>query len=294
MRSVLDRTKMIRGIPGFVLANLVILAAPSASSSMFGSQLSVHLDSIPVPARLISVSSRDHGIRDTQALYGNIGRDDLMSTDTATAVHFTGATDLQGFPAAAAWELAPALRFDADWRGKNPDALRETEVRLLWTPETLYIFFRARYRSITVFPDSDANGRRDQLWDRDVAEAFLQPDSSEPRRYKEFEISPNGFWIDLDIGLGEKRDLRSGLKRRVQINDNEKLWVAELSIPMKSLVARFDPAATWRVNFYRVEGAAEPRFYSAWRPTHTPEPNFHAPEAFGRMIFIESPASRIR
>ena len=215
-----------------------------------------------------------------------------MSTDTATAVHFTGATDLQGFPAAAAWELVPALRFDADWRGKNPDALRETEVRLLWTPETVYIFFRARYRSITVFPDSDANGRRDQLWDRDVAEAFLQPDSSELRSYKEFEISPNGFWIDLDIALGEKRDLRSGLKRRVQINDNEKLWVAELSIPMKSLVARFDPAATWRVNFYRVEGGAEPRFYSAWCPTHTPEPNFHVPEVFGRMIFIESPASR--
>jgi alpha-galactosidase len=214
-----------------------------------------------------------------------------MTTDTATAVRFTGATDSQGFPAAAAWEIARALRFDADWQGKNPDALRETEVRLLWTPEMFYLRFRARYRAITVFPDSEANGRRDQLWDRDVAEAFLQPDSSELRRYKEFEISPNGSWIDLDIAPGENRDLQSGLKSRVRVNDDKKLWIAELSIPMKSLVEHFDPAAIWRVNFYRVEGAAEPRFYSAWRPTHTPEPNFHVPEAFGRMIFVESPAS---
>jgi alpha-galactosidase len=223
--------------------------------------------------------------------YGNIEGDDPMITDTATAVRFTAATDSQGFPAAAAWELTPALRFDADWQGKNPDALRETEVRLLWTPETLYLRFRARYRAITVFPDSDANGRRDHLWDRDVAEAFLQPDSSELRHYKEFEISPNGFWIDLDIVAGEKRDLHSGQKRRVQVDENKKLWAAELAIPMKSLVARFDLAASWRVNFYRVEGAAEPRFYSAWRPTGTPQPNFHVPEAFGRLIFVETPAS---
>lgn len=214
-----------------------------------------------------------------------------MTTDTATAVRFAGATDSQGFPAATAWESAPALCFDADWQGKNSDAFRETEVRLLWTPVTLYLRFRARYRAITVFRDSEANGRRDHLWDRDVAEAFLQPDSSELRRYKEFEISPNGFWIDLDIAAGEKRDLQSGLKRRVQIDDKKKLWVAELSIPMKSLVVRFDPAAMWRANFYRVEGSTEPRFYSAWCPTGTPQPNFHIPEAFGRMIFVESPAS---
>jgi alpha-galactosidase len=213
-----------------------------------------------------------------------------MTTDIATAVQFIGATDTQGFPPAAAWETAPPLRFDADWQGKNPDALRETEVRLLWTPEALYLRFQARYRNINVFVDAEPDGRRDELWDRDVAEAFLQPDPSAPGRYKEFEISPNGFWIDLDIAPGEKRDLQSGLKRRVQINENEKLWVGELSIPMKSLVTRFDRAAIWRANFYRVEGPTEPRFYSAWRPTGTPQPNFHVPKAFGRLIFVEPPS----
>jgi alpha-galactosidase len=212
-----------------------------------------------------------------------------MTADTATAVQFIGATDSQGFPPATTWETAPPLRFDADWQGNNSDAHRETEVRILWTPGALYLRFRARYRNINVFSDAEPNGRRDQLWERDVAEAFLQPDSSDAGRYKEFEISPNGFWIDLDIAPREKRDLQSGLKRRVKINEKEKLWAGELSIPMKSLVARFDRAAVWRANFYRVEGPTEPRFYSAWRPTGTPQPDFHVPKAFGRLMFVEPP-----
>ncbi len=60
--------------------------------------------------------------------------------------------------------------------------------------------------------------------------------------YKEFEVAPNGFWIDLDIAPGEKRDLRSGLRRRVDIDEERKSWRAVLDLPMKSLTARFDVA----------------------------------------------------
>ena len=206
---------------------------------------------------------------------------------TASAARMKETTDAEGFPKPSSWENARSVRFQADWQGKNADPERETEVRLLWTRETLYLRFQARYRVITVFADAEPNGRRDQLWDRDVAEVFLQPNESNRRRYKEFEISPNGMWIDLDIAPGEKHDLKSELRRRVTLNESSKTWIAELALPMKSLVERFDPVATWRVNFYRVEGPSEPRFYSAWQPTGTPAPNFHVPEAFGTLIFAE-------
>jgi alpha-galactosidase len=218
--------------------------------------------------------------------------EELSNQGKAVAVRVTDACDAQRFPTKASWGSAAPLRFTADWQGKNADPERETEVRLLWKPETLFLRFQAKYRTITVFPDAEANGRRDQLWDRDVAEVFLQPDRSNVRRYKEFEVSPNGFWIDLDIAPAEKHDLRSGLKRRVILNEAQKTWVAELAIPMKCLVARFDPAAAWRVNFYRVEGAKEPRFYSAWRPTGTKVPNFHVPEAFGELVFTTAAGQR--
>lgn len=213
------------------------------------------------------------------------GVDELLKQGKAVAFLLAEPRDNEGFPAEASWGRAAPLRFNVDWQGKNADLGRETEVSLLWTPEILFLRFQARYRTITVFADSEANGRRDQLWDRDVAEAFLQPDSSNLRRYKEFEVSPNGFWIDLDIAPGEKHDLRSGLKRRVVLNESQKIWTAELAIPMKCLVKKFDPTVAWKVNFYRVEGAEEPRFYSAWRPTGTPVPNFHVPEAFGELVF---------
>ncbi len=201
------------------------------------------------------------------------------------AVRMTEPPAAGGFPTPSSWETSAPLRFDADWQGKNADPERETEVRLLWTPEWLFLRFYVRFRVITIFPDADASGRRDQLWDRDVAEVFLQPDPSQLRRYKEFEVSPNGFWIDLDIAPGEKRDLKSGMRRRVSLSEAKKTWVAEIALPMKCLVERFDSAAIWKVNFYRVEGAAEPRFYSAWQATRTAAPNFHVPEAFGELIF---------
>jgi alpha-galactosidase len=207
---------------------------------------------------------------------------------TAIAARMSGRASADGFPELSSWEAAGSLRFQADWQGKNADPERETEVRLLWTRETLYLRFRAKYRVITVFADAEPNGRRDHLWDRDVAEVFLQPNESDRRHYKEFEISPNGMWIDLDIAPGKKHDLKSELRRRVTLNEARKTWIAELALPMKSLAERFDPAASWRVNFYRVEGASEPRFYSAWQPTGTPAPNFHVPEAFGKLIFADS------
>jgi Carbohydrate-binding family 9 len=209
-------------------------------------------------------------------------------TETATAILLSLKEDAEGFPPEQAWESAPAVQFAHDWQGKNSDPQRETTARLLWTPQNLFIKFTARYRTVTVFNDADANGRRDQLWERDVAEIFLQPPEMSGRHYTEFEISPNGFWIDLEIGNPEKRDLQSGLRRRATIDEHKMTWEAVLVLPMRSLTAHFDPQQSWRVNFYRVEGAQEPRFYSAWCPTGTPVPNFHVPESFGSLIFARA------
>jgi alpha-galactosidase len=233
------------------------------------------------------LEGRAPGTTPTMAAY-NLTED----RQTAIAVRMSGRIDAEGFPEPSSWEVARGLSFQADWQGKNADPGRETEVRLLWTPETLYLRFWVKYRVITVFSDAKPNGRRDQLWDRDVAEVFLQPAGSDRRRYKEFEISPNGMWIDLDIAPGEKHDLKSGLQRRVALDEAGKIWIAELALPMKSLVERFDPTASWRVNFYRVEGASEPRFYSAWQPTGTPVPNFHVPDAFGKLIFADGATTK--
>jgi len=219
-----------------------------------------------------------------------------MSQNSSASQCVNGATDIVAAPLshefrlnaahpAAEWQDAIPVTFCSDWQGKNPDPARQTQVRVLWSPHNLYLRFDCRYRELHLFADAEPNGRRDRLWDRDVAEAFLQDDPIRTRYYKEFEVSPNGFWIDLDISRGGLKNLRSGLQRSVWLDESAHTWTAELAIPMKSLTAHFDPAAVWRVNFYRVEGIKEPRSYFAWQPTNTPQPNFHVPSAFGRMRF---------
>jgi alpha-galactosidase len=183
------------------------------------------------------------------------------------------------------WRRARPVTFSSDWVGKNENPAQQTTVRILWSLHTLYLRIECRYRELYVFEDSDPNGRRDQLWDRDVAEAFLQPDPSRPDFYKEFEVSPNGMWIDLDIFPGGRSNLKSGLRSSVDVDEDSRTWHAELAIPLSALTKAFDPAKAWRANFYRVEGRKEPRAYMAWQPTRTPQPNFHVPAAFGALRF---------
>jgi alpha-galactosidase len=201
------------------------------------------------------------------------------------ASHVTVEIALNARQPAPEWRKAQPIVFCSDWQGKRSDPQLETKVRALWSSQTLYLRFECRYRELFVFEDSDRNGRRDHLWDRDVAEAFLQPDPERERYYREFEVSPNGMWIDLDIFPGGLADLKSGMTRSVFLDDRGRRWAAELAIPMTALTSNFDPKAVWRANFYRVEGRKEPRTYLAWRPTGTPEPNFHVPAAFGRLRF---------
>jgi hypothetical protein len=209
------------------------------------------------------------------------------ATPTAVAARLMDKTDSEGLPPKSAWEKAPIFLFDHDWRAEHPDPQRSTEFRLLWTPETLFLRFYCNYRNVFVFPDARADGWRYELWDRDVAETFLQPDSSDPLVYREFEVSPNGYWIDLAVSHGKIEELHSGLRRRVVLDEKSKTWTAELAIPMMSLTTQFDPRRSWRANFYRIEGEREPRFYSAWSPTYSPKPSFHVPSAFGTLEFRE-------
>ena len=109
----------------------------------------------------------------------------------------------------------------------------------------------------------------------------------DPWKYKEFEVSPNGQWIDLNIVTAEKRSCEASCGAASCRMHRQKHGRPNWLFPMRSLTPNFDAKQTWRVNFFRVEGEAEPRFYSAWSPTYSQEPNFHVPGAFGKLVFRE-------
>jgi len=208
-----------------------------------------------------------------------------MTDDEIVAMRVSQEIKLDAAHPTPEWQNAKPITFCADWQGQNPEPARKTQIRVLWSPQTLYLRFECRYRELFLFPDSGSNGRRDHLWDRDVAEVFLQPDPSRERYYQEFEVSPNGMWVDFDIFPSGRADLKSAMTCSVVLDKASHRWTAELAIPIRSLTSSFDPNAVWRVNFFRVEGIQEPRHYMAWQPTHSPQPNFHVPSAFGKMRF---------
>jgi hypothetical protein len=201
------------------------------------------------------------------------------------AARLNNPLDREGLPAGSAWKAAQQVTFCSDWRAENPDPMRETSVQLLWSPDCLFIRFHCRYRDLHVYDGSAC--RRDQLWLKDVAEVFIQRETEELRRYREFEISPNGDWLDLDIAPGSKTILFCNLKSRVVLNSEHHTWTADMAIPMNCLTMAWDPAETWRLNFFRIEGRDPDRFYSSWIPTFTPQPNFHVPEVFGALKFVD-------
>ena len=156
---------------------------------------------------------------------------------------------------------------------------------MLWSDDDLYVRFACRYRSIHVFPDADLNRRKDELWERDVAEVFLQADRFGEKYYKEFEVSPNGQWLDLEITPQGLKHIASGMKSKVTMDESGKIWIADLAIPISAITHGFNPSQSLRVNFFRCEGIDPERFYSAWQPTKTEKPNFHVPEKFGILRF---------
>jgi hypothetical protein len=87
-------------------------------------------------------------------------------------------------------------------------------VRSRWTFYNLYLLFTCAYDAnepLNLKPDPDLEKETNELWNWDVVEVFLGADANNIRRYKEFEISPQGEWVDLDVG--HRRDVQGGVLR---------------------------------------------------------------------------------
>ncbi len=105
---------------------------------------------------------------------------------------------LEPDPDSAGWSDAPRVLARTDKAGHPIDA-RPTEIRSRWTVEHLYLLYSCPYTELNLKPDPVASGETPRLWNWDVAEAFIGSDYERIGRYKEFQVSPQGEWVDLDI-----------------------------------------------------------------------------------------------
>ena len=193
-------------------------------------------------------------------------------------------------PNAAPWKGVAGIFMEKGPKEESVPGHR-TEVRSRWTKDDVYFLYICPYQELHLHPNPSQTKETNQLWDWDVAEVFIGTNFQNIRRYKEFEMSPQGEWVDLDIDKSKPHIedgwlWNSGFEVKARIDRDKKIWYGEMRIPMKSIDER--PAAEgieMRVNFYRCQGADPARKYIAWQPTHAA--TFHVPEAFGRLRLAE-------
>lgn len=165
-----------------------------------------------------------------------------------------------------------------------------TEVFSRWTKDNLYLLYVCPYEKLHLKPNPSTTTETNQLWNWDVAEIFIGSDFQNILRYKEFEISPQGEWVDLDINLASPQHedgwkWNSGMRVEARIDRQQKIWYGVMKIPMAAIDPRAAHAGTmFRVNLSGCKVKGEQKLLT-WQPTM--KATFHVPEHFGRMVLAD-------
>lgn len=187
------------------------------------------------------------------------------------------------------WEQCPPVTITHLWSGAPAPVERHAEARVCWSDEALHVcFVGEQHEPLIVSAEPKTDRKTLGLWDRDVCEIYLAPNPETPSRYFEFEAAPTGEWVDLGILLtAEGRytdwDYSSGITVAARVSASQ--LTVRINIPWSDSIPKPKPNDRWLVNLFRCVGPEAPDRYLAWRPTQTPEPNFHVPDAFGSLVF---------
>lgn len=187
------------------------------------------------------------------------------------------------------WRGARVVTMENDRFGKMVPRFR-TEVRTRWTKNNLYFLFTCPYEELYLKPSPNTHEETNELWNWDVAEVFIGSDFDTIQRYKEFEVSPQGEWVDLDIDLRKPHHedgwrWNSGFESAARIDKANHIWYAAMRIPFSAIDKR--PAAignTLRINLFLSEGPPSHHREIAWQATMSE--TFHVPERFGLIRLV--------
>ena len=193
-------------------------------------------------------------------------------------------------PASAFWQGASITHFSGDFYGW-PINDHASQVLLQWTDDSLYLLFVCPYQKLNLRPGAQLHAETFGLWNWDVAEVYLGADTENIRRYKEFAVSPQGEWVDLDVNLDNPPYEQgwiweSGCSAGARIDDAARTWYGFLRIPWRSIDSR-KPAvgSELRVNFSRCQSSDPNRIYMAWQAPG--RASFHTPAVFGTLRLAE-------
>jgi hypothetical protein len=206
--------------------------------------------------------------------------------DAFVSKHSKSDFALTADPSSKEWKGVKGIFADKNNKGE-PVPGHRMEVRSRWTKDNLYLLFILPYQELNLRENPSTTTETNKLWEWDVAEAFIGWDFANIHQYKEFQVSPQEEWVDLDIDRKQPKPeggwlWNSGFKVKARIDKAAKIWYGEMQIPMKTIDTREPKKGNeLRINVYQIQGPRPDRKLVAWKPTGS---HNHVPEKFGIMV----------
>ena len=206
--------------------------------------------------------------------------------------HFAGRdADPSADPDSPFWRGISGVSIERSVLGPAMPQFR-ADVRSRWTKDNVYFLFSGPYEKLTLKPDPDLASETYRLWEKDCFEVYLGADPEHINRYREFQMSPAGEFLDLDIdstrprpGYNGEDKWNSGLKVKARVDAARKYWYGEMKIPTAAVDARpAQPGNEMRINLFRQDGEPPNRDFLAWQIPGVWNP--HYPEKFGTLRLV--------
>jgi hypothetical protein len=203
----------------------------------------------------------------------------------------------------ARWEKKSWAEINAlnltHYMGNRPDHFPSVAVKLTYDDDHLYVIFRVVDRFVCA---RKAN-YQDRVCEDSCVEFFFTPGENRSLGYFNLEVNPGGTAYfhhqtargisDQPVSIKDFNQVKIAHTAPVIIDpeiSESTIWVVEYALPFAILgnytpVTRPAPGVLWHANFYKCADASSHPHWLTWAKVDLPEPDFHHPEFFSRLIF---------
>jgi Carbohydrate family 9 binding domain-like len=194
-----------------------------------------------------------------------------------------------------AWAAAAPIDFIFPWEFQT-GAKQKTTARILWDDDYLYVGYECEDADIVALRTE----RDDPTYLDDAVEFFVNPKPSQTAVYFGLKMNARGVLYDYLMSNARyafKRFNMQGVLLATSIRgtlnvrgDKDQGWSLEVAIPwinFEELSKRPNPGDIWTANLNRWDGVEPDRRLSMWSNSGLPQPNPHAPERFGQLVFVK-------
>ena len=209
-----------------------------------------------------------------------------VSHGRAVASPVTAPPTVDGRLDDAAWKAAPPCGSFMHNTGHYP-AEDQTEFRVCYDAKNLYFGVTAYDKNVPVARRKTPRERRDgPVYDDDCLEIFLDA-KGDRKTYYHMIVNANGAIYDA-WRKPEADASWNGVSESAGIV-GDKQWSAEFAVPLSALgVTDAGALRSMGLNVGREQYSRDGHLLAQWVPSLNPGGGFHAPRAFGLLLFGES------